>query len=123
MPKLRIFLVEDNDLVSENLTAAIHETTNAEVLAIARSEVQALAWIEENTADVYIIDVMLRNGNGLKVLQQAETNAGTWVVFTNHNVSELARVAKENGAHYVLDKSNEVDTLMMLLQRMASRIE
>jgi DNA-binding NarL/FixJ family response regulator len=125
MPKLRIFLVEDNEMVSGNLIAAIHEMSNVEVRAVARTENQALVWMDENTADVYIVDVMLRNGhgNGLNILKKAETNPGTWIVFSNHSIPEVVRAAKQHGAHYVLDKSNEVDTLLQLLQRMASRIE
>ncbi len=123
MPKLRIFLVEDNEVVSENLIAAIHEMTSAEVIAVARTEGQALEWMESHTADLYIVDVMLRNGNGLKVLKAADTERGTWIVFSNHSMPEVAKVAKEFGADYVMDKSNEVDTLLLTIQRMASRIE
>lgn len=118
MSKLRIFLIEDSEIVSENLSNAIHEMTKAKVVGVARSETQALEWLNHNRADIYIVDVMLQNGNGLDLLKQAKTDDGTWIVFSNHAIPALAKMATELGAHYVMDKSNEVDTLMMTIKRL-----
>lgn len=120
---LEIFLVEDHEIVSDNLIAAIHELTEAKVVAVARTEAQALDWLEHNRADVYIVDVMLKSGNGLKVLKQTNTVEGIWIVFSNHAVPQLATMAKEFGADFVMDKSNEVDTLISTIIRLAKANE
>ena len=93
MSKIRVFLVEDNETISANLIAIIHELTNVEVIGVARTEEQAVGWMSKNTADVYIIDVMLKSGDGLSILKQININKGIWIIFSNYTVPNLVKTS------------------------------
>jgi DNA-binding NarL/FixJ family response regulator len=116
MPALRTYIVEDSPVIRENLVAALEEMTPVSVVGTAEDEATAREWLEsgERECDLVIIDIFLRKGSGLGVLQGlAQTPRDCKrVVLSNFATPDMRRKCLELGAHKVFDKSNEIDALI-----------
>ena len=66
------------------------------------------------TPDLVIIDIFLRKGSGLGVLQDLAASAHECkrVVLSNFATQDMRRKCLELGADKVFDKSNEIDALI-----------
>jgi two-component system, OmpR family, response regulator len=112
---VKIFLVEDNAIIRENLVATIAELTGATVVGFAETEADAIDWFLANvgSCDLAIIDIRLRHGSGVNVLRalQQMPRPHTIVVLTNYAFEGIRQTCLSLGADRVFDKSNELDAL------------
>lgn len=114
---LRCFLVEDNALIRENLTATLEEALPATVMGFAADALTALRWLASpapQDCDLMILDLFLQQGSGLEVLEAAR---GRWpalqcVVLSNYVAPAIRQRCQALGAHRVFDKSAELDELL-----------
>ena len=116
MAHLRTYIVEDSPVIRENLIATLEEMVPVEVIGTAEDESSAAQWLGQsgNTCDLVIIDIFLRKGSGLGVLQGlANTQRDCKrVVLSNFATPDMRRKCLDLGAHKVFDKSNEIDALI-----------
>jgi two-component system, OmpR family, response regulator len=116
MPDLKTYIVEDSPVIRENLVAALEEMTPVDVVGTAEDESTARAWLEGqgNDCDLVIIDIFLRKGSGLGVLQglAASRRDCKRVVLSNFATPDMRRKCLDLGADKVFDKSNEIDALI-----------
>lgn len=116
MSALRTYIVEDSPVIRENLVAALEEMTPVSVVGTAEDEATAREWLEsgDGDCDLVIIDIFLRKGSGLGVLQGlAQTKRDCKrVVLSNFATPDMRRKCLDLGAHKVFDKSNEIDALI-----------
>lgn len=110
---LPIFLVEDNVLIQNNLTAALEELSGAQVVASAKSEPAAIAWLVSHPGDwkLAVVDLFLELGSGLGVVKWCRERSANQrvVVLTNYANGGIARQAAVLGADAVFDKSIGLD--------------
>jgi two-component system OmpR family response regulator len=113
---LRILLVEDNARNVENLRGTLEELAQTRVVAVAAAQDQACAWMDARTngCDVAIIDIFLKAGNGLGVLEHMATydRPPRRVVLTNYATQDMRSRCRALGADAVFDKSTEIDELV-----------
>ncbi|MEO9102479.1 MAG: response regulator [Burkholderiaceae bacterium] len=113
---LRTFIIEDNLVIRENLVDALEELASILVVGYAESETQARAWLEANPAqwDLAIVDLFLKEGSGIGVLQacQARRTDQKMVVLSNYATLDVRRRCAQLGVDAVFDKSNEIDDLV-----------
>ncbi len=123
MPTVNTFIVEDSPIILDNLVATLEELAPVKVVGSAPDESAALQWLlRPGTAcDLVIIDVFLKAGSGLGVLQQlAQSNVpGKRVVLTNYATPNMRERCTALGADRVFDKSNELDELISYCARLA----
>jgi DNA-binding NarL/FixJ family response regulator len=121
---LRVFLVEDLPVVRNRIVESLGEIDGLEVAGFAEGEESALSWLGSNHCDVLILDLELRQGNGLGVLRAlASADAGpgpTKIVYSNHASANIRRVAVQLGASYFLDKTLDTPKLRPLLEELAA---
>jgi DNA-binding NarL/FixJ family response regulator len=120
---VKTYIVEDSPIILANLVAALQEMTAAQVVGSAGDEATAVKWLlaPENECDLIVIDIFLKGGSGLGVLERA-ANAGLSakrVVLTNYASDDMRRRCRELGAHKVFDKSSEVEELIDYCGRVA----
>lgn len=113
---VKTYIVEDSPIILDNLVAALQEMTPARVVGSAADEDSAIEWLMRpgNECDLLVIDIFLKAGSGLGVLERV-ANAGLpgkRVVLTNFASPDMRRRCHELGAHRVFDKSNEVEELI-----------
>ena len=124
MQRLKTYIVEDSPVIRDSLIAALEEMAPIDVVGVAEDEASAVRWLGErnNTADLVIVDIFLKQGSGLGVLRWADRmpSPRAMVVLSNHATPEIRRKCAELGANKVFDKSNELDALMLYCERLAT---
>ena len=124
MPALKAFIVEDSPVILENLIATLEELAQVEVVGSVADEAGAVRWMSRDpdaNADLFIVDVFLRSGTGLGVLQAAQQLGirARRVVLTNYATEEMRRRCASLGAERVFDKSRELDDLISYCAELA----
>jgi two-component system OmpR family response regulator len=114
--ELRTYIVEDNATIRENLIGTLEELASVVPLGWAESEADAKAWIAAHAGqwDLAIVDLFLKQGSGLGVLeafQQREAGQRV-VVLSNYATPDMRKRCSQLGADAVFDKSNEIDALV-----------
>ena len=116
MKRLRTFLVEDSPILVATLSAALEEMAQVDVVGCAQTEREALRWFESRTdgCDVAIIDIFLKSGSGLGVLEGMKAFAPPpqRVVLSNYATRDIRARCKALGAEEVFDKSTELEELI-----------
>ncbi|OAK58047.1 hypothetical protein A3K87_03285 [Variovorax paradoxus] len=118
------FLVEDNQVIRDNLIPTIESLSAARVAGIAETEEEAMAWLDAHDGhwDVAVVDLFLREGSGLNVVDRCRARLPHQrvVIFSNYATEEVRRRALLLGADAVFDKSTEIDGLLDFLEQLNS---
>lgn len=113
---LRTYIVEDNATIRENLIGTLEELASIEALGWAETENDAKTWLSCNVGewDLAIVDLFLKQGSGLGVLEACrDRSAGRRVVvLSNYATTDMRKRCLQLGADAVFDKSNEIDALV-----------
>jgi two-component system, OmpR family, response regulator len=121
---LRTYIVEDNATIRENLVGTLEELTRIETIGHAEAEAEARQWLNEHPDawELAIVDLFLKQGSGLGVLQACATRQPHQkvVVLSNYATTEIRKRCAELGADAVFDKSNEIDALIDFCMAQAS---
>lgn len=121
--RLRVLLVEDLPRVQLMLRELIEEPGRFDVVGVADTEDQALQLYEARRPEVVVVDLNLRSGTGMGVLQrirqrQADTHP-LLIVLTNHTLPVLRHACEKAGADHFLDKSREFARVRTLIEERA----
>ncbi len=119
---LRVYLVEDSPHVRDLLLDFLHVPGEVEIVGFGDNEADAVAAIIADPADAVIVDLKLREGSGMGVierLRKANLNPSPKIiVFTNHPFPEIRQHAMRLGADYFFDKSADYENVRATLQAM-----
>lgn len=124
---LKIFLVEDSadvrDLIMESLT----DIPGVVLAGYADSEEDAIVRLEAENYDVLILDIQLRQGNGMHLLQSLACagrlgNGGLKIIFSNHVSPAYRRAGLQYGVQFFFDKSSEFTKLHSLIEKVTRGI-
>jgi two-component system OmpR family response regulator len=114
--ELRTYIVEDNATIRENLIGTLEELACIKALGWAETENEARGWFagHQTDWDLAIVDLFLKQGSGLGVLEacQARRRAQRVVVLSNYATADMRKRCALLGADAVFDKSNEIDALV-----------
>jgi two-component system OmpR family response regulator len=114
--ELRTYIVEDNATIRENLIGTLEELASVKALGWAETEGQARHWLtaHESAWDLTIVDLFLKQGSGLGVLEacQGRSPGQRVVVLSNYATPDMRKRCSQLGADAVFDKSNEIDALI-----------
>jgi DNA-binding NarL/FixJ family response regulator len=122
---IRTFLVEDNAVIRENLTATLEELASVQVVGHASTEKSAVDWLQSNSGawDLAIVDIFLTRGSGLGVLEATQHQQACRVVVSNYATDDMRRRCAELGADGVFDKSNGIEELLSYCHELADRLQ
>jgi len=113
---LRTYIVEDNATIRENLIGTLEELASIEALGWAETENEAKSWLAQHEGrwDLAIVDLFLKQGSGLGVLEACRARAPgrRVVVLSNYATADMRKRCLQLGADAVFDKSNEIDALV-----------
>ncbi len=116
----RVFVIEDSPILLERIAEAIADQPSLVLVGTADTEKDALIKIKALKPEALVVDIKLREGNGLNVLAQlkfafSDEERPKIVVFTNYPRQEYLRNSKQLGADYFLDKSTQFSDLPRIL--------
>jgi DNA-binding NarL/FixJ family response regulator len=114
---MKVFLVEDNELLKKELRAALEEAVpRLQVVGYADNERTAVHWLSSNDGgwDVAIVDLQLRMGSGMAALDWARTRRPDQrvVVLSNYLTDDVRKSCLAMGADAAFDKSHELAELL-----------
>ena len=121
---LRVFVVEDSDLVRQRLVEVLGTLAYVKFVGHAGGVKDALQWIPIARPHVVILDLGLPDGSGLDVLKgmQRMKPAPRAAVLTNYATPTLRERCLAAGASAFLDKSHEFDRLPDVLANLARQV-
>lgn len=114
---LRVFLVEDSPLLQELLSGMLSELDRVEFCGCADGEAEALRRLAEAPVDLVIIDIELKQGSGLGVLDALQTDPDPYgnphkVVLTNYAHATMRQRCERFGMDAFFDKSLHINQLI-----------
>ncbi|MDR3452922.1 MAG: response regulator [Rhodoferax sp.] len=120
----RTYIVEDNATIRENLVATLEELAGVKAVGFSETEDEGKAWLTQNDQawDLAIVDLFLRQGSGLHVLEACRNRRPSQkvVVLTNYATRDIRKRCAQLGVDAVFDKSNEIDALIEFCAGMGS---
>ena len=120
----RAYIVDDSSTIRENLIDTLKELAQVEPVGSTETEHEAKRWLGANDWDVAIIDLFLREGSGMNVLQAIRKRPGQRiVVLSNHSSRDVRWRCRQLGADAVFDKSTELEALVDYVSRQRQQVE
>lgn len=114
--KMRTYLVEDNPIIRDNLISTLEELAPIKTVGTSDTEEEGAAWLTQhgNQWDLAIVDLFLKRGSGLGVLQacRMRDKRQKMVIFSNFATREMRLRCAQLGVDAVFDKSTEIDDLL-----------
>ena len=111
----RAFLVEDSPVIRDNLLQTLKELADVDPVGVAETEHEGARWLAAHSDwDFAIVDLFLRQGSGMNVLEacRARRPDQKVIVLSNHASRDVRWRCAQLGADAVLDKSTELEALV-----------
>ena len=114
---LNVFLIEDSLLLQELLGGILSELDGVALCGCADGETEALRQLAESPVDLVIIDIELRQGSGIGVLDALQTDSGLYgrprkAVLTNYAHTTMRQRCEHFGMDAFFDKSMQINQLI-----------
>lgn len=116
---MKILVVDDSRILRERLTRVISEIKGTEIIGEVETESQALKLIVKLKPDVVILDIRLKTGSGIKVLENITRRSikTEVIVCTNYGYPQYRRRCRELGVKYFLEKATEFEKIPRVLRK------
>ncbi len=116
-PPLKVFLIEDSELLQELLSDMLIELEGIDFCGCANGEAEALRRLAETPVDLVIIDIELKQGSGIGVLDALQTDSERYgnprkVVLTNYAHATMRQRCEHFGMDAFFDKSLHINQLI-----------
>ena len=109
---MKVYIVEDSPVLRERVIESLEETGNSRVVGSADTEDEAVSGIIDSVPDAVVLDIQLREGNGLNVLRRLRSIdlevRPLVIILTNYNYPEFRYRAMTAGTDYFFDKATEL---------------
>ena len=114
---MNILLVEDSRILRDRLRRMISGIPEAVLVAETDNEAEARELMRQFQPEVAVVDLRLRSGSGLTVLEHIKASypATIIIVLTNYGQAEYRSKCMDLGADYFFDKSTDIDAFERLL--------
>ncbi|HEY7945046.1 MAG: response regulator transcription factor [Burkholderiales bacterium] len=120
-PELRVFVVEDSELIRKRIIENVRSMGGFDVVGFAESEEEAVEAINRLRPDVVVTDIRLKHGNGIEVVRQIRAEGLTpqpkIFVLTNFAYPEYQAQCSLAGADAFFDKSSEYDSFLARMRQ------
>jgi len=108
---MRVFIVDDSDLIRRRLGAMLSEMKGIELVGEARDSLEATKLALNLKPDAVILDIRMPAGSGINVLENIKraTPAPQVIMLTNYPYPQYRKKAEDTGAEFFFDKATEFD--------------
>ena len=113
---LKIYLVEDSPTIRDNLSETLAELAGTVTVGVAEGENEGAGWLLDplNEWELVVVDLFLREGNGLSLLHSLRNREASQkvVVLSNYATPDIRKRCLALGADAVFDKSTDIEALV-----------
>src|SRR5262249_33556838 len=115
----RVFIVDDHPIVREGLALRIARQVDLVVCGQAEDVPTALRLAASTTPDVAVIDIALKDGNGLDLVRRLKARGDDirMLVWSTHNEAHYAERAPRAGALGFIAKDQATDKIIHAIHR------
>lgn len=122
---LRVFIVEDSAAVRDFIAEILEEIHGVFLSGFSDTEEDALDHLRDHGCDVLILDIQLKQGNGMSLLR-ALAREGVQpdllkIIFSNNVSGAYRRIGQQYGVQFFFDKASQFLELRSLLERLGAR--
>ncbi|MCP4523743.1 MAG: response regulator transcription factor [Candidatus Gracilibacteria bacterium] len=116
---LQIVLIEDNQMLSENITMYL-KLKNIDVISFFSVE-EASEFIENNGFDILVLDINLPGKSGLEYLSELRQKGKTFpiIMLTSQNTSDDIVLGFESGANEYISKPFNFEEFVARLKNLS----
>ena len=118
---IRVFLLDDHEVVRAGLAAMLDRETDIEIVGEAGGATEALRVVDRVRPDVAVLDVRLADGNGIEVcrsIRSAHDDVRCLILTSFHDDQAILDAAMAGAAGYVLKQIRGTD-LVDAIRRIA----
>jgi len=118
---IRVVLIDDHDLLRRGIKTMLETEGDIEVVGEGSDGAGAAALVEETTADVVLVDVIMPNKDGIEAtreIKDAHPNVAV-VVLSGHDEQRFVFDAVKAGASGYLLKTAELDEVVNTVRSVA----
>jgi len=118
-PRKRVFLVDDHPMVRERLALLIDQQPDLQVCGEAGDSIEAVQGIETTRPDIAIIDLSLRNSNGLDLIKDIKARGcrTPMLVLSMHEENLYAERVLRAGAMGYVSKQENTRTILHAIRQ------
>jgi DNA-binding LytR/AlgR family response regulator len=105
---MKVLIIEDEALAVKNLVSLLKETApEAVIVGICPSVRESVSWLQNNTADLILLDIHLSDGLSFKIFEQIKIN--TPIIFTTAYDQFAIKAFELNSIDYLIKPIKEAD--------------
>jgi DNA-binding NarL/FixJ family response regulator len=122
--RLRVLIVEDCLLTTEQLGETIESAVRAVSISTTTTVTEAIAHLRSHEVDLVFLDLNLKSGSGFQVLKAAKAlkPEPIVVVLTNFALPQYRELALSMRADYFIDKAVGMETLPAIVCSIAEQL-
>ncbi len=119
---IKVLFVEDSITLQLVLTNAVLDMPGLKLAGVVDSAADAIAAFALHRPDIVVLDLVLRAGNGLDVLQTIKADQPTCcvLIFTGHDGEAFRRRCRALGADDFFSKKSQHQELMQRLRELGA---
>ena len=116
---MKVFIVDDSEVVCDRLRAMLSELPGIEIVGQAQEALKAISSIRNLKPDAVILDIRLTARNGIEVLKSIKKgdSAPMTIILTNYPYDQYRKKCMEAGADFFFDKTTEFDRVTELFKK------
>lgn len=120
MRSVKVFIVDDSAFVRARLITMLCGFEEIEIIGQTEDAAVASEAICKLKPDVVILDIRLKGGSGLDVLQGIKDNklAPITIMLTNYPHPQYRERVRNAGADFFFDKSNEFEKIIDVMKQL-----
>jgi len=121
---LKVYVVDDSALLRQRLVGLLAELDRVEVIGEAEDRDQAIIEVTKLKPHVVILDIQLREGNGIEVLTQIKQvqPSPTVIMLTNYPYPQFREKSMAAGADYFFYKATEFAKVKEVVRSLSSQL-
>jgi DNA-binding NtrC family response regulator len=120
--KLRIMVIDDENIVGKRLKAALEKT--GDIVETFEDAKKALERFNEDPFDIVVTDIRMDKIDGIKVLEHVLAHSSTTkvIIITGYATVEVAREALAKGAFDFIAKPFKPSDLRTVIEKAAKQL-
>lgn len=117
---MKVLIVEDSEIIRQHLMETLAAFTQVEVIGAVEHAAEAKECVRATKPDVLLLDIRLRSGSGIDVLEEIKNDPvrPVVIVITNFSIPQYRMKCLEAGADYFLDKSTEFERVPHIFEEL-----
>jgi len=114
---MKLFIVEDSAIIRGRIMAMVSMLDNIEIAGSSGETIESMNMIRILKPDTVILDIRLKGGSGIDLLQEIKDEFPEMqvIMLTNYPYAQYQRRCMELGADYFFDKSREFEKIIDVL--------